>query len=251
MSFRVSWRSYHKLLSVLRRAKFIYRQFFTPEIITVNSVRLRVASFPETLRDHIYLERYEREEALLIKETVSSTDKVLEIGGGAGYISTIAAKYCGVENVVVYEPNPTSLELMRETFVLNQVNPKVVPACVSSHAGTVRFYSTSVFWSSSTERRKGILKEISVPSVSFYDVTSKHNPSFLVIDAEGGEIHFIESVIPPSVRKILIEMHEHVVGPEGVKSVRGWLERSGFGIQRDGGGKGVSFYRRSGNDSSC
>ncbi len=111
---------------------------------------------------------------------------------------------------------------------------------------TSDFFIHRDFWSSSSHDR-GFSERIEVATLGFTDLLKRHNPTFLVIDIEGGEIQLVDTDLPPNVRSVLIELHKHIVGVDGVNQVVEWLHRQGLTRADDWSTRAVAYFYRSEN----
>src|SRR5690349_11977328 len=72
-----------------------------------------------TIRRAIVSGRFEAEEALQIPHIVRPGDRVLEIGAGIGFISTLLSRQRRVSRIVAVEANPNLLDFMVRLHVRN------------------------------------------------------------------------------------------------------------------------------------
>jgi len=64
---------------------------------------------------------YEREESEQLEKILQKGERVLEIGGGIGYMSSLTAKSKQVEKICVVEANPNLIGYMQIVHQLNNV----------------------------------------------------------------------------------------------------------------------------------
>ncbi|MDW8443082.1 MAG: FkbM family methyltransferase [Acetobacteraceae bacterium] len=172
---------------------------------------------------------YERPEAYLLPSILQPGERVVELGAGVGYISALCARHTGVESVAVYEANPHLIPLIKRTHALNGVRCSVENAVVVSgeSGGTRTFYLRDDFWASSLSPGPyGYRETVEVPVVGLSDVLARHRPTMLIIDIEGGEVELCRDVALPGVKKVFIEVHQNIIGRNGMKSIfQFFLER--------------------------
>lgn len=173
---------------------------------------------------------YEREELRLIGEILSPDDVVLEVGAGLGLVSTYCAKRVGSNRVYAYEADPDLEPCIRETYQLNGVSPSLEMCAVAAQPGRVTLYRDKHFVSSSVVRRRVGAKPVEVPGKALRYVVEKVQPTLLVVDAEGAERELFDDTDLPSVTRIVLEMHERVIGPDGTERVRTKLSEIGFEV---------------------
>ncbi|HET6778540.1 MAG TPA: FkbM family methyltransferase [Gemmatimonadales bacterium] len=173
---------------------------------------------------------YEREELRLIGAVLSPADVVLEVGAGLGLVSTYCAKRIGSNRVFAYEADPELEPCIRETYQLNGVDPTLEMCAIGAQGGRVTLYRDKHFVSSSVVRRRVGAQPVEVPGRALSYVVEKVRPTLLVIDAEGAERDLFQGAILPTVNKIVLELHERVIGPDGTERVRVQLEGLGFEV---------------------
>lgn len=198
-------------------------------IITIEGVRIRVGRHMSP-RVERALSRggYEREELRLIGEVLLPEDVVLEVGAGLGLVSTYCAKRVGSSRVFAYEADPELEPCIRETYELNEVEPTLEMCAVSGQAGRVTLYRDKHFVSSSVVRRRVGAKPIEVPGKALSYIVERVRPTVLIIDAEGAEREMFDGAQLEGVTRIVLELHDRVIGPAGTDRVRASLAAMGF-----------------------
>jgi FkbM family methyltransferase len=171
---------------------------------------------------------YEREELRLIGEVLLPEDVVLEVGAGLGLVSTYCAKRVGSSRVFAYEADPELEPCIRETYELNGVEPTLEMCAVGGQAGRVTLFRDKHFVSSSVVRRRVGSKPIEVPGKALSYIVEKVRPTVLIVDAEGAEREMFEGAQLEGVTRIVLELHDRVIGPLGTDKVRASLTAMGF-----------------------
>jgi FkbM family methyltransferase len=198
-------------------------------IITIEGIRVRVGRhMSRRVEQSLSKGSYEREELRLIREVLSPGDTVLEIGAGLGLVSAYCAKRLGSARVFAFEADPDLEPCIRETYALNGVEPTLEMCAIGSRAGRVTLYRDKHFISSSVARRRVGAKPVEVPGKALNYVVGKVQPTVLVVDAEGAERELFDQAELPSVRKIVLELHDRVIGAAGTDQVRRKLTGLGF-----------------------
>lgn len=175
---------------------------------------------------------YEREELRLIGEVLLPEDIVLEVGAGLGLVSTYCAKRVGSSRVFAYEADPELEPCIRETYELNGVNPTLEMCAVGGQAGRVTLFRDKHFVSSSVVRRRVGAKPIEVPGKALSYIVEKVRPTVLIVDAEGAEREMFEGAQLEGVTRIVLELHDRVIGPLGTDRVRASLAAMGFQLDQ-------------------
>ena len=177
---------------------------------------------------------YERSEVEIVSRLVHAQDRVLELGGAIGAVALFCRKVLGVTELVSVEPNPATAERLEENFEANGFRPHIIRAALSEHDGLVKLAHTDMFWEDSiitehgTERTTIEVQGLTLESLGKL-VPFEYNT--LIVDVEGAEVYLRPESIPAAVRKLLIEMHPKVIGPQRCFRLVEDLILAGFRIE--------------------
>jgi FkbM family methyltransferase len=198
-------------------------------VITIEGIRIRVGRhMSRRVEQSLSKGSYEREELRLISAVLSPSDVVLEIGAGLGLVSAYCAKRVGSARVFAFEADPDLEPCIRETYALNGVEPTLDMCAVGSQAGRVTLYRDKHFISSSVVRRRVGAKPVEVPGKALNYLVEKVRPTVLVVDAEGAERELFDGAELAGVKKVVLELHDRVIGPDSTDQVRRKLAGMGF-----------------------
>ena len=150
---------------------------------------------------------YECQEMDIVESRLKSSDKVLELGTGIGFISTYCAKKIGNENIHTYEANPFLEDTIREVFKKNKVSPKFEIALVGDKDSNNEFMAQSEFLFSSKKHISQRGKKTSVPLLNLNTIIQKYLPTYLIMDIEGNEFEVFSIIEFQSIVKIQFELH--------------------------------------------
>jgi FkbM family methyltransferase len=205
-----------------------YRISLRP-IVSVEGVRVRVGRhMSRRVEQAISRGGYERDELRLIRMVLSPSDVVLEVGAGLGVVSAYCAKRLGSNRVFAFEANPDLEPRIRETYALNGVEPTLEMCAIRATAGRINLYRTKHLFSSSLIQRNARALAIEVPGKALSYVVEKFRPTLLIVDVEGAEDELFDRAQLPGVTKIMLELHERVIGEAKARRVRGALTALGF-----------------------
>lgn len=172
--------------------------------------------------------RYERGEARCLIRQVRADDVVLEIGGGVGFISTLAALLIGSDRVHCYEANPGLIPRIEATYRRNGVAPTLHNVLLGDGPGTRTFYVEDELMASSTHRLSGSADAVEVRQMDARAEISGTGASFLVIDIEGGERELVPLIDWKPVRAVILELHPGVIGEQGGRELQSLLAAQGL-----------------------
>lgn len=206
-----------------------YRYLVRPKIILLNHVALSLDdNVSADVARYIYNESYEADEANAIRGLLKFGDKVLEVGSGIGFLTILAAKIVGSENVLSYEANPELIKTIKKNLSLNNCLVIVKNFILTNTTGYKKFYIEKDFWSSSTAKRNNTKRVIKIPTENINKILKSYQPNVLIIDIEGGEVDLIPVINMSKIKKIIIEIHPHVSGYESSSKVLELILSLGF-----------------------
>lgn len=176
--------------------------------------------------------QYEQAEARGLDGILEPGERVLEIGAGIGFLSTLVARNPVVDSIRVYEANPKLLPVIRQIHEINQVDTVELRHGVLTHRdvdGHSPFYVRGDFWASSLASEPwGFDYTIDVPNVSFAQELLDFHPTLIICDIEGGELDLFANSDLPGVKKVYMEVHQEVLGRSGMKHLFDALSAQDF-----------------------
>jgi FkbM family methyltransferase len=204
---------------------------------------------PDNIAEFIRNGRYETREGRLLQKTIEPGDRVLELGGGLGFISAIAGKNANVEQVLVFEANPILMPAIQRTHDENGVTGvDVRNGVVFSNPDVERvpFFVRKQFWGSSLVQRDGESEAdaVEIPVRAMADVIQEFQPSMIVMDIEGGEASLFDGSDLPGVQKIMMEVHQQHIGGKAMADLFCHLAQSGFHYDQNDSAGAVILFRR-------
>ena len=206
----------------------LWRRLRRP-VVEVQGVRLRLGRHLSPWVEDVLLRgTYESDECELLAGILEPDDTILEVGAGLGVISTLCARRVGSERVFAYEANPDLERRIRETWALNGVRPTLTVCAIGAEKGEIVFYRDAHLWSSSVIPSTPDMRPVRVPQRSLSSEAAHARPTLLIVDAEGAERDLFRGAVLPSVTRIVVELHQRLIGREGVERVRADLAGLGF-----------------------
>lgn len=198
---------------------------------------------------------YEHAEAKQLPKILKDGDRLLELGGGVGFISSLASKVAKLEACTIIEANPDLISVIRETHSLNGVSANVMNAVAASRRGRIElavskegnapFYRRENFWGSSLNGSWRYQDVVNVTVIDFQDLLDEARPSVIVCDIEGGERTLFDRADLASVRHILMEVHKSEIGLRGINGIIQTLASEGLYLDPDGVSGAILLFTRS------
>lgn len=193
--------------------------------LVCNGIRIpdRPEVFSPRIRRAIANGRYERIEASALKAILRPGDRVMELGAGIGYLSTLAAQAAEGVRVIAYEADPRLSQIIGEVYALNGVSERAAvrnQVLTPAARGRVPFYLRENFWSSSLDpAREGVIEEVSVETAVFPTALAETRPDVFLCDIEGGEGDLLPAGDYASLRTAIVEIHTARIGAAAIRAV--------------------------------
>lgn len=167
---------------------------------------------------------YERLEYRAAMSVACEQDRVLELGGGLGLLSTALAVSSKVRSVVTLDANPDLVTYIENVHRMNQVEIARVINGVAGPEGveSIPFYIRQNILASSLDPDMGRKPVATIPT-PVHDLNGlirEHEISYLICDIEGGEADLIAMLEPaPTLRAVTVELHPRKISAEGIKLI--------------------------------
>lgn len=220
------------------------KNFVRPSVVDVEGIKIKIPLLASNvIRSALFEGYYEASELQIVMNRLSQDDIVMEIGAGLGLLSTYCAKQIGNDKVFTFEANPALKQPIKTNYALNQVNPKLEIGLVGAQAGFSTFYVNNDFWGSSIINTAENTKPIKIPVISFNEKIREINPTFLLIDIEGGEYELLKYADFHNVKKLMIEIHKRILTPEQTQFVNDAIAKAGFKLVEGDGSEELYFER--------
>ncbi|HET6797158.1 MAG TPA: FkbM family methyltransferase [Gemmatimonadales bacterium] len=199
------------------------------DIVTIEGIRIRVGRhMAPRVERAVSKGAYERDELRLIRLVLSSDDVVLNVGAGLGLVSVFCAKQLGSGQVFAFEANPDLEPRIRENFALNGVEPALDMCAVRATAGRVTIFRRKHIFTPSVLAPRDGADSLEVPGKALGYLIEKVRPTLLIVGMESVEAELFVGSELPGLRKIVLELHEHVVGVDKKRRVHAALTALGF-----------------------
>lgn len=197
-------------------------------------------------------ETYELEELRILPKILEPASRVLELGGGIGFLSSLMRGQMGCEKVVCVEANPALVDYIAQVHELNALDgiERLCGVAIPDRASPPQsrtFYVTRPFNASSLVKpwdTSKIVDEIDVPELPLSDIIARHGITKIICDIEGGEAGIFEKVAFGAVTDIVLELHRHRIGGKGINRLfQAMIDHGFYYEQKYSMGKVVHFKK--------
>lgn len=171
---------------------------------------------------------YETQECAILRGRLEPSDRILELGSGLGYLGLVARSQFGDIAYRGAEANAALSPLIARNHSLNGATLDVRFEVLGEGEGKLPFYVDRRFWASSLVEIENPLRIDSVPLRDINAVIREFEPTFLIMDIEGGEFQLAPRINFGSVRKALVEMHPARGAPAALSAVYRAFFSAGF-----------------------
>ena len=164
------------------------------------------------LEDSLRTGRYEGPESRALKRHLVPGDRVVDLGAGAGYLCSLAARIVGGGKVLGVEGNPRMAEVAQDNVLRNGAKRTVVlhgAVVPDDYPGeTIRFLARQAFWGGGIDTEgEARARHVDVPVLRIGDIMARHTPTLVVMDIEGAEADLAGYAWPETVRMVILEVH--------------------------------------------
>lgn len=194
--------------------------------------------------------RFEAEEASQIPAIVRPGDRVLEIGAGIGFISTLLARERRVSRVLAVEANPHLLAYMGRLHGVNHVRKvrRLNAVLTNEPVESATFYLRRDFWMGSLAPAPNPYYDtVDVPTFSLDRLLRDEAINLIVCDVEGAEEALFDGADLGCVDRIYLETHDHVTGLSGIRRLFATMAEQGFVYDPRHSLGSVVFFQRLGD----
>jgi FkbM family methyltransferase len=182
-------------------------------------------SLPKGLATPAILEKladgsYEEDEARSADRCVRKGFRVLELGAGIGYVTSLCAQRAGPENVLSVEANPDLLPVIEANLARNGLSGvSVMHGAVTGpvEEGAMAEFAVSEGYTGSSLGGKG--RGVRVPLISVHDLIRAHKPHVVLMDVEGAEADMFNRLWKCPLRFCVMELHPRKYHARTIKKI--------------------------------
>jgi len=202
------------------------------------------------IREELMTGRYEVPEITALEALLRPGDRLLEIGGGLGVVSGLAARAVPDAVIESYEANPDLIAAIRELHALNGLsgialhNRLLVPG--GGGGATRGFHLHWSFAESSMVPGQGKARSVEVETEDFATKLAQFRPDILVVDIEGGEDELLSGADLRGLRAMVLELHPRVIDRAAERRILDACHAAGLYPRFDLSSANVAAFERAG-----
>ncbi|WP_338550411.1 FkbM family methyltransferase [Roseovarius phycicola] len=176
---------------------------------------------------------YEAHEARAVRMRVKPGQRVLELGAGLGYVSAVAARTSGPENVVSVEANPALLPVIERNLKLNGfAKLRLMHGAVVGQTQDIEdlgFDPKKAFWAGRIADDTSNPEDIvSVPVLALPKLLEEFKSQVVIMDVEGAERFLFDAAWPEHVLTVIMELHPKQYPDTVIKQIVDCMSTSGL-----------------------
>lgn len=194
--------------------------------------------------------KYEGKEVHAITSCLSGGERVLELGGGIGFVSSVVCKTKSPSSYDVVEANPRLIPMIKDTHALNEIAAVRIHNCIATsdvkalRRGYFDFNIGESFGASSIMKIEKSVEKIRVPTIDIGRMINQAKPNVLISDIEGAEVGLLDDVDISNIDLAIFEVHPGIVGLGGVDRLFRTMSRQGFAYSAKGSQGAVVVFNR-------
>jgi hypothetical protein len=214
-----------------RNVRLHWKRLTGAREITLDGIRVGCGpDQPPSIRNGLYKGGYESAERQFLMKHLNPRDRVLEIGGGIGFVGLLAASIAGKGNVLTYEANPALEPTIRANHAQNDIVPELRMRAITTDGAPVTFHqSDNVVSSSIYDRREAGARDRSGKR----RLRGRHRRLAARHGRHGcGGLRGRPAVHAAGrpFTHLLVELHPHVVGEDRIGALLQTLAAAGFEV---------------------
>jgi len=213
---------YNFIFGLLHK-KFIKKFYYKKYIFELKKCNLPLPSYSSFI-----FKTYELNDRIILEKNLSKKNKCIIIGGGIGFIPTIASNITK-NKIAVFEINRKIISNLKKNLKKNSSNYKVYNGNLLLNKNNKEnyYYSNQNFLASSFYRKNGLKKKAKHYWYKDLNNISKFNT--LIIDGEGIEKHYINNIDRlKNIQHLFFEFHNDIFSNKEKNNLFNYLKKNKF-----------------------
>jgi FkbM family methyltransferase len=199
-------------------------------VIDHNGIKISVDrdSVDPIILRHLASGSYEAQEARIVAKSLQPDDRVLELGAAIGFLAILIFQHDPNIAYKGVEANPYLSKIIEKNMALNNCERDISFRVLGTKSETKTFNIARKFWGSSFMPVANPIDTVDLEIEDINKTIKQFDPSFLVMDIEGGEFELIPHISWNNIKKILFEIHPTKATNEEYTKVFKTLLDNGF-----------------------
>jgi hypothetical protein len=157
------------------------------------------------------ISNYEYGERKLVEQLLIKGDIVIEAGTSLGILSGLISNIIGENGKLITLEGDAKLSKIAQSINTKNRNITFISGALTFDNNEFVYFDRDGWLGGKISKSKNSIK---VNGYNLNNLCKEHFANALVIDIEGGEIGFLNIIIPDSINKIIIELHPFIYGKE-------------------------------------
>ena len=203
---------------------FVKKFYFKNFSFDINVDNIKVSQLSSFL-----FNTYEYNDRVLILKYISKKNHSIIIGGGIGFIATLAY-YKSKNKVLIFEINKKIIQNLKNNLDKNNVVYDLFIKnllAIKTNEEKNHYYETDNFLESSIYLSEG--KKIFYKSITKEEIIDFNQYNTLIIDAEGSEKYYLDNISEfKSIKYVYFELHYNLISQNSIVNIFQQLKKNNF-----------------------
>ena len=195
--------------------KFLIKDFYYKNFkfsLNINNISL-------SSRSSFFFKTYEYNDRILVEKHINSKNKCIIIGGGLGFIPTLAF-HKSKQKLLVFEINKLIIKNLKKNLNYNKCKFNLYNnnLIIKKHKKKSDYFIGNSFLSTSQYYKEGKLEKVNNIHMNKINDFRKFNT--LIIDGEGVEEYFLTNLNKlKNIKYIIFELHNHMFSSKKINFI--------------------------------
>lgn len=213
---------YNLILGLIH--KFFIKNFYYKKF----KFELNIKNLPISTRASFLFNTYEYNDRILIEKYIDRKNSCILIGGGIGFIATLAY-HNSKKKIYVFEINKNLIKNLKKNLQKNNCSFQIFEKNLifNNKDKYSNFFISENFLLTSKYLQSKDLKK--VENINFEKIKSIKNCNTLIIDGEGIEEFFINNLEKmPNIKYLIFELHYNILSKKKISKLFNQLKSNEF-----------------------
>ena len=198
--------------------KFYYKNY---------SFDLNIEDIPLQNYSSFLFKTYEYNDRKLIEKHVRKNNKCIVLGGGIGFIPTLAY-YKSKKSILVFEINKKIISNLRNNLSKNRVLFKIFTRNLVLEKKKKKFYFFSKDFLSTSSKIKSTEKKL-IDNIQVKKIKNFEKFNTLILDIEGEEEYYLMNIRKfKKIKYLFFELHYNIINEQKINRIMSNLKNNGF-----------------------